>query len=168
MKKCFLIGAVLLFLFGCSPESKQEADPNVRYFDLISLIREYDSFQTSSNYFDINVENAVLADGGYRFYVTIDNARVAIYDLEAIAIEEGVDYSRTMAANIGIFEDAQYNMVPNQANPEKGYYKGVVASATTDKPTTTLHILVQWKNKDLSVLHREFFELTASYTGVNE
>ncbi|MBQ1477862.1 MAG: hypothetical protein IIZ33_06915 [Erysipelotrichaceae bacterium] len=163
MRKLLAVFLCLLLL-GCSPTSKTEADPNIRYLDMIQLIEDYDAFETSSNTFDIAAEEAKI-DGGYRFYVIIDNARSAMYDLEAIAIEANTDYTKTMAANIGIFEEKAYNLIPNQANTAKGYYEGVVVSGTTQKNPTTLYVIVQWKNKDLSVLHREFFKLETSYNG---
>ena len=163
MKKYFLVLFVFLLLTGCSPEPKTEADPNIRYLDMIQLIRDYDSFKDKSNYFDISAEIARLEDGTYRYYVMIDNTRVAIYDLEAIAIEMDVDYTRKMAANIGIFEEKEYNLVPNQANPNKGFYQGIVASGTGTKGDTELYVVVQWKNRDLSIQHREFFCLPVSY-----
>ena len=168
MKKIFLVFFCLL-LAACSPTRKTEADPNIRYLDMIQLIEEYDSFQTASNYFDISAEEAKISEG-YRFYVIIDHPRVAMFDLEAIVIEKNVDYTKTMAANIGIFEESEYNLVPNQTNSAKGYYEGVVVSGTTQNASTTLYIFVQWKNKDLSVLHREFFKLDVAYNGasVNE
>ena len=71
-----------------------------------------------------------------------------MYDIEAIAIEKGVDYSNTMTANIGIFESDEYHMVPNQSDIDLGYVKGVSISGFTTTENPTLYVLVQWKNKN--------------------
>ena len=114
------------------------------------------------NYFDIAVEMAKI-ESGYRYYITVDNPRIAMYDIELLAIEKDVDYMNNMAANVGIFEETQYNMVPNQANSEMGYVKGVVASGVTNNPQTTLYVFVQFKNSDYSLSHSEFIRLDANY-----
>jgi len=164
MKKLFLILIVLLSLCACQDEGKEMANPDDRYMYIIEMIGEHDSFQDASNYFDISAEMAKI-DGGYRYYITIDNPRIAMYDIEMLAIEKNVDYRNTMAANVGIFEDKEYNMVPNQANIEQGFVKGIVASAISQYPETTLYIFVQFKNSDFSIVRSEYFKLDVSYEG---
>jgi len=163
MKKILII-LVLLLLVSCNNNNRQENSNNERYTYLIELINEHEEFLSDSTYFDIAVEMAKISDG-YRYYVTVDNPRLAMYDVELLAIEKNVDYSSRMAANIGIFEDTQYNIVPNQANPSKGYVKGVVASGVTNLPNTTLYIFVQFKNADYTTNHVEYFKIDVSYEG---
>ncbi len=163
MKKLICV-LLILFLAGCTVDPKQEADPNASYLDMIDLINEYDSFGTVSNHFDISAELAKI-DSGYRFYVYIDNARVAMYDVEVMAIEKGVDYRKQMAANLGIFDSNTYNLVPNQANPAKGYYEGIVVSGVSQNSACELYILVQWKNRELSKYYREYFMLETAFSG---
>lgn len=158
MKRLLIIVLILLCLSGCKQIGKQDVDPDQRYFDLIETIKERDTFVDTSNYYDISVEMASIEDG-YRYYVIIDNPHVAIYDIEAIAIENDVDYSKTMAANVGIFEDTVYSMIPNQKNPDKGFVPGIVFSGITQSPETTLYIYVSFKNEDHSIVHSEYFKL---------
>ena len=162
MKKIVSILLILLFVCGCQEIGKEDVDPNQRYFDLIDAIKERDSFTATSNYFDIYAEMAKI-DDGYRYYVFIDNPKVAIYDIESIAIEKNVDYSNIMAANIGIFEEKEYSMIPNQKNPDKGYVPGLMFSATCQEPSTTLYIYVSFKNEDYSNTHIEYFKLDVKY-----
>lgn len=166
MKRLILILVLLMSLCACEQDGKQMANPDDRYMYIIEMIGEHDSFQSTSNYFDISAEMAKI-ENGYRYYITIDNPRIAMYDIELLAIEKNVDYRNTMAANVGIFEDKEYNMVPNQANIEQGFVKGIVASAITKYPETTLYIFVQFKNSDYSVVRSEYFKLDVSY-GENE
>lgn len=160
MKKLLLILSIML-LCGCQQDGREAADPDQRYSYLIEMIEENERFATSSNYFDIAVDMTRIASG-YRYYIIVDEPRIAMYDIEMIAIEEGVDYRNRMAANVGIFEQKEYNMVPNQANSEKGFVKGIVASGVSDKSETTLYIFVQFHNADYSSSHGEFFKLDAS------
>ncbi|MBO7698112.1 MAG: hypothetical protein J6S38_03630 [Erysipelotrichaceae bacterium] len=162
MKKALLILSLLLILCGCNITGRKKANLNDRYMNIIELIKEHESFATSSNYYDINVEMAKITEG-YRYYITIDNPRIAMYDIELLAIEEDVDYMNNMAANVGIFEDTQYNMIPNQANAAKGFTKGIIASGISSKPETTLYIFTQFKNQDFSKVHSEYFKLDVKY-----
>lgn len=162
MKRVLLFVLILFALCGCSEYGKQDIDPDKRYFALIDNIKEYDSFLDASNYFDIEAEMARI-EGGYRYYVTIDEPTAALYDVEALAIEKDVDYSNTMAANVGIFDEKQYSLIPNQKNPDKGYVSGLVISGTCDKPETTLYVYVSFKNEDFSNTHIEYFKLDAKF-----
>ena len=162
MKKLLILIFILFSLCGCQEDGKQMANPDDRYMYIIEMINEHESFQTSSNYFDISAEMAKI-ENGYRYYITVDNPRIAMYDIEMLAIEKNVDYRSNMAANVGIFEDKEYNMVPNQANSEQGFVKGIVASGISKNPNTTLYIFVQFKNADYSITRSEFFMLDVSY-----
>lgn len=154
----------ILILCGCSLLPDKGKDANDRYFYLIDMLKEHENFSDSSRYFSINVEMAKI-ENGYRYYIIIDEPQLAMYDIEMIAIEKDVDYTEKMAANIGIFEDTQYNMIPNQANVEDGYVKGLVASGVSKKAEITLYIFVQFKNADYSIVHNEYFALDCRYEG---
>ncbi len=162
MRKLLLIICLLFGLCACQEDGKQLANPDDRYMYIIEMIREHESFQTNSDHFDISVEMAKI-ENGYRYYITIDNPRIAMYDIEMLAIEKDVDYRNNMAANVGIFEEKEYNMVPNQANIEQGFVKGIVVSGISTKPQTTLYIFVQFKNADYSITRSEYFCLDVNY-----
>ena len=164
MKKVLIVLFTLLLISGCEDAGRQEANPDERYSYIIDMIKEHEVFSDTSNYFDITTDMAEI-DNGYRFYITVDNPRIAMYDVELLAIEDGVDYMNTMAANVGIFETREYNLIPNQSNPSQNYMKGIVASAVTNKPETTLYIFVQFKNADYSNIHSEFFKFDVKYKG---
>lgn len=164
MKKLLVLLLTILCLCGCQEIATENVDPDQRYFDMINTIKEHEVFINTSNYYDVSVEMAKI-DEGYRYYVTIDNARIALYDIEAMAIEQDVDYSNTMAANIGIFEEKEYSMIPNQKNPEKGFVSGLVMSGISELPETTLYIYVSFKNADYSEIKTEYFKLDVKYEG---
>ena len=164
MKKLLVLLLTILCLCGCQEIATENVDPDQRYFDMINTIKEHEVFINTSNYYDVSVEMAKI-DEGYRYYVTIDNARIALYDIEAMAIEQDVDYSNTMAANIGIFEEKEYSMIPNQKNPEKGFVSGLVMSGVSELPETTLYIYVSFKNADYSEIKTEYFKLDVKYEG---
>lgn len=152
----------MLFLTACSTsksyDSKTETNPDDRYLDMVSLIHDnMATANTSSKYFDVTFEMSKINDG-YRYYCVIDNPKIAMYDVEALAIEPDVNYRKVMAANIGVFDEKVYNMIPGQVDTDKGYVSGISISGISDKEETTLYVLVQWKNKDLSTTSREYIK----------
>ena len=154
----------ILMLCGCDLLPSKTQDTNDRYFYLIDMLNEHETFSDGSRYFAIDVEMAKI-DNGYRYYIIVDDPQLAMYDIELIAIEKDVDYSQNMAANIGVFEEMQYNMIPNQSNAQDGYVKGLVASGVSKNPETVLYIFVQFKNSDYSVVHNEFLAIPCRYEG---
>ena len=163
-KKIITVLFLLIVLYSCGEVGRQKADPNERYIYMIETLQEHELFADTSSYFDISADMAKI-EGGYRYYITIDNPRQAMYDVELLAIERGVNYLNNMAANVGIFEETEYNMIPNQSNPEKGYVKGIVASGTSAYPETMLYVFVQFKNADHTIAHHEYYRLDVKYEG---
>lgn len=162
MKKFISILIISLILCGCSLPSQKRDDTNDRYLSIVDNIFSHNDFSNASNYFDINAELAKI-DDGYRFYVTIDKPRNALYDVEVMAVEEGVDYSKNMAASVGIFDEKEYSLIPNQTNSRKGYVEGLVVSGVSQNPETTLYVYVSFKNEDYSITHYEYIKLDVKY-----
>ena len=158
MKKILIVLMITFMLCGCKQGDVINDSAKEKYSDMIALLQGHEGFTSNSELFDVTCDISSI-EGGYRFYVIIDNAKTAMYDVTAIAIEQDVDYSSTMAANIGIFEETDYSLIPNQYNPAKGFVKGISISGTTDNSAPSLLLLVEWKNKDMSVTYREFLQI---------
>ena len=90
-----------------------------------------------------------VEDGSYRYYIILDDPKIAMYNVMMIAVENGVSYQEceTMVPSFGIFED-RVSLVPGQVNYEEGYVKGISISGQSDKDTMDLLILVRWKSSD--------------------
>jgi len=144
-------------LCGCSyfntKDEKQES-----YNNLLDTIKDRTTFASASDYFNISYD-ITNTDEGYRYYITIDAPRVAMYGVQVIAVERGQVFSNNMAANIGILDGEEYNMIPNQANVSKKYVAGLTVSANTDVENPDILMLVQWYSKSQEV-KQEFFEFT--------
>ena len=156
MKKIIALIVLIMLVSGCS--STNTSDYEDDYYSMISLINERDEFQTSSSYFDISTDISQISDGSYRYYVTIDNPRNAMYDVEVMAIEKDVDYSSTMAANVGVLTDETYNMIPNQVDTNLGFYEGISVSGISTLSSPVLYVLVQWQDSNTNSI-REYFKL---------
>lgn len=162
IKKILVSICFLLCLTACKKSNPEISNPSDNYRYIIEMIKDNDNFVQQSSYYDIDVQIAKI-DDGYRYYIIIDNPKIAMYDIVVVGIEKGVDYTNTMAANVGIFEESKYNIVPNQANPDKGYVKGLVVSGICENPKTDIYVYVQFSNKDYSSIHGEYLKLSAEY-----
>ena len=158
IKKIISILLVVFLLSACSSDSTINKSASERYNSMIEQLSSRTDFKSTSEYFDISFDIASI-ENGYRFYISIDEPKVAMYNIESIAIEANVDYSNIMAANIGLFEDEKYSLIPNQSYADKGFVKGVNISGTSENANPTLYVLVVWSNKDLSVTKREFIKV---------
>lgn len=160
MKKILSLIVILLILCGCNFNKKTD-NSDERYLDLIETLNDRTVFATSSNYFSITTDIAQTNDA-YRYYVIIDNPKNAMYGIEAVAVEKGVNYTLNMAANVGVFEETEYNMIPGQADVEKGYVNGLNISGVSASSNPTLYVLVQWYSQSQEI-HQEFFELNVNF-----
>lgn len=158
MKKIILCITLLLVLCGCKKDTTEQAN-NEKYLDYCELIKEHDTFKDGSEYFDVSSDITKI-DEGYRYYIIIDNPKIAMYNIEAVAIEMDSDYTKTMAANIGIFEENKFSFVPNQANPDAGFVKGISISGISENNNPTLYMLVEWNDVGLNITNREFIKVT--------
>ncbi|MGN1405150.1 MAG: hypothetical protein ACI4WM_02665 [Erysipelotrichaceae bacterium] len=156
MKKIFLSLVLIIGLFGCS-DSNSAAQ--TKYYDMLKLISEREEFLSSSENFTVSAEISNISQGRYRYFVTVDNPRIAMYEVEILAIEEGKEYINEVAANAGVLLDEVYNMIPNQSDVSRGYISGINISGETSNEHPVLYVLVQWHNKELTIVSREYFRI---------
>lgn len=158
---------LMISLCACKGESVIDKGQQEKYMDVVSQLQEREEFNDGSEFFDVAFDSSKIEDA-YRFYVIIDNAKTAMFDVVAVAVEKDVDYSSNMAANIGIFEENEYSLIPNQYNAEKGFMKGISISGISTKANPTLYLLVEWHNKDRSFTYREYIKIDSTSGVINE
>ena len=132
MKKIFLSLILIIGLFGCS---EKNTAAETKYYDMLKLISQREEYSTSSDNFTISAEISPISEGRYRYFVTLDKPKLAMYEVEILAIEEGKEYINEVAANAGVLLDDIYNMIPNQSDISKGYISGINISGL---PVSTL------------------------------
>lgn len=140
-----------LLLCGCTRNSKDNLNQagietyETYYTEVISN----GHYTETSQYFTLSYEMIRVEDRSYRYYIILDDPKIAMYNVMMIAVENGVSYQEceTMVPSFGIFED-RVSLVPGQVNYEEGYVKGISISGQSDKDTMDLLILVRWKSSD--------------------
>ena len=145
-----LMAAALLLISGCSKKDPNQISTEKMqlYTAYYKSIMEMDRFQEKSDFYDLEVVMNQLPDGTYRYYVILDSPRVAMVDVEMLVVDAAVDYSQTsvIAPSVGLLENEDYSLIPNQVYPELGYVKGLMASGETTSPIVSLNVMVLWKD----------------------
>ena len=166
MKKILII-LLCLLLVGCQ-KGNQEEIAYGRYNELLTQLVTNTSFNASSEYFDASLEVAELDDGTYRYYVFIDGARIAMYDVIALAYLENSDLENEMQPSIGIFDTIDYTFIPNQEKREDGYVKGLVLSGLSDTKSFEVKLLIEWYDKELTNRSMEYLLLSSNEVNIDE
>ncbi len=164
MKRIIIGFIVLLLVVGCNSDKKiDKAQMNLYETHWKSLLNE-SKFQSTSRNFNIEV-NFVEEAEGYAYYLTVDNPRVAMYDVEIMVIENKESFNKLeeMQPSAGIFEN-KFNLIPNQTRKEKNYRKGAILSRSgIEENELSLRVLVTWKNYTKLDTFKEVFEFELAY-----
>ena len=153
-------------LAGCFAK-KDDSVNMAAYEGFYKSIEDNDKFQEGSLYYQITAEMSTLADGSHRYYIFLDDAQIAMYDVVLLAVEDGVALtgSTRMMPSIGIFESQEYSLIPNQARTDKGFVKGLVLSGETAEDSVNIKMLVEWRDKNKENAHREYLSFTVTEDG---
>ena len=161
MKKMMTCLLALMMLCGCKQQDENivSEEKLAKYSSYYRTVLENENFESGSRYFDIYAEFHKSEEGSVIYYVYLDNAQIAMYDVEVIAIENMEPYQESqMMPTKGIFEDQKFSMIPYQYNVNAGYVKGFAISGDVDAETVQLNIMVTWKDSTRLNVSREFFE----------
>ncbi len=166
-----MLAVAAICLQGCKAKNELSA-VETKYKGYYEAVEDVAKVQDGSLYYDMRFEMTQLQDGSYRYYIFIDQPQCGMFDIVAMAVENGVSYENAtkMAPSVGIFEDHVYNMIPNQVYTDKGYVEGIVLSGESDSPEIDVKTLVEWHDKTRENDYREFgsYHLTldgATYNG---
>ncbi len=167
MKKIILILCMGLLFSGCTNSSNTDdtAERMNRYEAYYNSVLDNERFVESTDFFDVEVVMNILADGSYRYDIIIDNPRIAMYDVQAIVVENDTVFAQMegMSASFGIFNSGDYVMIPNQVNRELGYIKGIDLSGTVDQPSVDLKMVVLWRDSGRINQQRVYMQLKGVY-----
>lgn len=152
MKKLISFALVLLLLTGCSNSKGLQKQKLELYQSYWTVIQDQETYLSESQYFNIelNYED--------EFYdIILDDARVAMMDVEILVIEnEGTFQTEKMMPSAGIFEDP-VDLIPNQSKPDSDFKAGIKVGGEATAPLQ-LNVMVSWRSLSSNEVHREFFE----------
>ena len=165
----------LLFLIclslssGCFlRQSRDETALITAYEGYYQAIESNSRYIRESKYYSLSGELTSLPDGTYRYYIFVDDPKIAMYDIVMMAVENELTYEEAvnMMPSFGIFDNDNVNLIPFQSNPNAGYAKGIVISGISQESSIDLQLLVEWKDKNKENSVREFFFVTIDSNGL--
>ena len=153
---------VCMFLTSCS-RSASEDIYMVNYEAYCRSLAEATKFVPMSRYYSVSGAMSEMPDGTYRYYVFVDEPKIAMTDIVVLAVEKGMEYTAggKMMPSSGIWGDP-VSMIPNQINKENGFVKGIMLNGECSSDTVELRLLVEWKDRSRKNVTREFIELSLS------
>lgn len=167
MKKLILMLCFALLFSGCtsSVKSDETTERMNRYEAYYNSILDNERFVEETDYFDVEVVMNQLADGTYRYDIIIDNPTTAMYDVQAVVVENDTIYTQmqNMSPSFGILDSSGYAMIPNQVARDLGYVKGIVLSGVAEEPEVSLKLVVLWKDSGKIDQKRVYMQLKGVY-----
>ncbi|HPW53687.1 MAG TPA: hypothetical protein PK631_04880 [Erysipelotrichaceae bacterium] len=168
MKKLLILLILLIALTGCNGEEPRELDKEKynAYLTYYQSILAAEDKLVQSPCFDIELVVNKLADGSYRYDVIIDNPRVAMFNIKALAIIETLSLEidkEKMMPSVGILDDYKYNMVPGQIDLEKNFVEGIILSLTSPESALRVSVMVDYKPLNDEQTVRQYFSLYITY-----
>ena len=160
MRRLLLILVCMCFLAGCQDSQKRDEESMKNYEAFINAVTNNKGIQSTFIPFDYKLVEQKQNDGSYQYEVQISNPRVAMYDIQAIAVDPAVDSNTNIYPCISLVgDDAKqiYYMIPYQANPSLGYISMIGLNGVSKEKQFTLHVLVSWKDSSRANTYRAYF-----------
>lgn len=146
MKKMLLLLCSLILVSGCSNGATRKTEMNSKYENYIELIINNNNVNSLDIPFQHSLEITQNTKGKYVYTVSIFSPRVAMYDIELMAVDINTISVNSVAPSIGVVEDEQFNMIPFQSDQSKGFYQGMSINGESDSPTFMLSCLVVYQD----------------------
>jgi len=169
MKKIAVILLALLLLAGCNKNNTRQLDEErfETYKILYKNILTEENKLTKSQNYDIELVVNKIGDDLYRYDVIIDNPRVVMYAVKALAVVDDLSdeiNTEIMMPSIGILDENRKNMMPYFVNAEKEFVDGIILSLTTNSPQARVGVMVEYIDSSRINSNREYLTLYAAYT----
>ncbi len=161
MKKLIALFLSLILMTGCSNTASQDKLKLETYKTIYTDILNATGLKTSSDYFSVSASIHDQWNGTYRYDVIVDEAKIAMYDVEILLIQDdgSLVVSDKMMPSVGIFEGLTYYMIPYQVNAEANYVKGFGLNGISALVPIRLKMVVRWKDA-LTKEYKEYFQFT--------
>ena len=162
MRKIILSMICLLTFAGCSSVFKDN-DNSVKYFNYIDSIISNNYVQSSSIPFDSSISVGKNEENEYVYLVTIENPKIAMYNVEMMALINTEIGKDTMFPTVGVIDDERYSMIPFQSNLERGYPGAIIVSGVSDTPEFTVNLMVIYHDYSGQNETKVYFNLDGKY-----
>lgn len=148
MKKISIIILIVIVLCGCTGKLSEN---NLIYNSYIEELKELNNNTSSNNIVDIDIELEKNTDDEMTYRITIDNPKVKLRQVEAIAYHE--IKTDDVFPSIGVF-DEKLNLIPGLEKNDGKNVKGMilVGYIKTKKELKDFHptikVMLLYNNED--------------------
>lgn len=162
MRKLILICCLLLLcLSGCSKRGPNDKEFQNIYNSFVDSILDNNGADSIDIPFSHQLEVVKDENDIYHYTVTIDNPRVAMYNIQMMAVDKTASGQYPF---VGLLKDEpMYSMIPNQENKDKHFVKGIVLEGSSTSSVFSLYIQVSWKDYAQINTRTVFFSYTYDY-----
>lgn len=147
MKKYILIFMCSL-LFACNSSNDAQEIKYKSYNDFKNKILANSGKDSYSLPFRAYLEIIPLANDTYSYTVFIDEPRIAMYQIQMMALDPIRVKDDKMEPNLGILEDEVFNLVPNQVYVDKGYPKGIALNGTVETSSFSIFVGISFSEEN--------------------
>lgn len=160
MRKLSILCILLMVLLtGCKNLHHQDSESIKVYESFIDAVISNKGIESKIIPFEYKM-NVFKQKDDYKYEIELYNPQVAMYDIQAIAVDQNLDSNTNVYPCIGILGDdaqKQFNMIPYQARGDKGFVKMIILDAVSPKEEFTVNVMVTWKDSTLQNQSRVFF-----------
>lgn len=161
MRKLSLLCLLCLFLLSGCANKKMEDKENVKnYESFIDAVLNNKGIESKVIPFDYKLNVYKQKDKTYQYEVVISNPRIAMYNIQAIAVDPALNSNENVFPCIGLLGDdakISFKMIPFQANGALEFVKKIGLDGVSNKDQFTLQVMVTWKDSSLVNTQRVFF-----------
>lgn len=150
----------ILLLNGCMSAKKDEHESIKNYESFITAVLNNKGIESKVIPFDYKLHVNKQNDNSYQYEVVISNPRVAMYNIQAIAVDPTVDSNKNLYPCIGLLGDdtkKSFQMIPFQSNGELNFVEKIGLDGVAFQNQFTLQVMVTWKDSSLVNTQRVFF-----------
>lgn len=155
MKRFLVLLICLILISGCSSSDEVSQDQMNTYNDLVTSVNNnggHNSYMIPFNY-ELSVKKI---SSGYSYTLVINKPQIVMNNIQFIAINSEASKS-DMAACIGVFDDEDISLIPNQSAPDKGYPAGIALNGVSKVADFNIYCLAIWYNDDNTEQTKAFF-----------
>lgn len=160
MKRITTLFLCFFLLVGCSRVDNEQVNNEleVNYFNYIEAIENQDSFENSTDDFELSLITNTIEPGSYRQDLILNNVKSAMHNIEIVArIHDGDEYTYT---SLGVLENEHYTITNNETDHANNIYKGVNLSALTDNEFVEVSLVICYYNEnDFENLEVRYFKI---------
>ena len=156
MKKVLILALCMLcILSGCKNGKVNNEQQKVYYGFKDALMNNGDLISSNIPFeYEILIEET---KGKYLYTVIVKNPQVAMNNIQMMILNPEDATKDIETATLGIYDETNYHMIPNQSNEKTGYYKELQLKGSSEHKDFKIYVTLAWKDSNQLIQYQVFF-----------